>query len=170
MHCGIHRTGGRKLGWRPPWHHQDRCGTLKLNAVNTYACVTNINQGTDEIGALGSINGSSGPIGVAITLNNVGDVLSPGNSPDVQSYTVAQSWNSFSYDWEVNDFDGITGFDISEWTINAANFTNAEGGVWSLAVGNEGNDLVLSYTAIPEPAAAILGGLGLLALLRRRRR
>ena len=29
--------------------------------------------------------------------------------------------------------------------------------------------LTLDYTAVPEPSAALLGGLGLLALLRRRR-
>ena len=32
-----------------------------------------------------------------------------------------------------------------------------------------GNDIALMAVAIPEPRAALLGGLGLLALLRRRR-
>lgn len=56
-----------------------------------------------------AVLGGSGPIGVAITLDNVGDVLSPGNSPGTQEYTVGQVWNSFSYDWEVNDFSDVTG-------------------------------------------------------------
>jgi autotransporter-associated beta strand protein len=173
-----------------------------------------------------AVLGGTGPISQALTLNNVGDVLSPGNSPGIQSYTVAQSWNSFSYDWEVNDFTGttagtafdritvagslaltggsgsyilnllsltsanvagdapnfneidrswnilattggITGFNASAWQINATGFTNNEAGLWSLA--SDGNNLVLSYTAIPEPAAALLGGIGTLLLLRRRR-
>lgn len=52
--------------------------------------------------------GGTGPINVAVTLDNLGDVLSPGNSPGIQDYTVSQSWSSFSYDWEVNNFTGTT--------------------------------------------------------------
>jgi autotransporter-associated beta strand protein len=172
----------------------------------------------------------TGPINVAVTLDNVGDTLSPGNSPGIESFTVGQSWAAFSYDWEVNDFSdvtgltagsdfdqigitggltltgaaansyylnilsltagnvtgdaanfseinrswnilttttGITGFNASYWNLNTTGFTNVEGGTWSLA--QSGNNLVLSYTAVPEPRAALLGGLGMLMLLRRRR-
>jgi hypothetical protein len=63
---------------------------------------------------------------------------------------------------------GITGFDAANWTIHVAGFTNPAGG--GFALGQTGNDLVLSYTAVPEPSvAALLGGCGVLALLRRRR-
>ena len=41
------------------------------------------------------------------------------------------------------------------------------GGV--LLAGGQLNALTLYQTAVPEPSAALLGGLGLLALLRRRR-
>ncbi len=176
-----------------------------------------------------AVLGGAGPIGVALTLDNVGDVLSPGNSPGIQEYTVGQTWNSFSYDWEVNDFSdvtgltagsdfdqiaitgalnltggtgsyilnvlsltsgnvsgevpnfseinrswniitttsGISGFNAANWTINTAGFTNADAGTWSLSAS--GGNLVLSYNAIPEPAAAILGSIGMVLLLRRRR-
>ena len=178
-----------------------------------------------------AVLGGNGPIGVSVTLDNLGDVLSPGNSPGIQTYTVGQSWNSFSYDWEINDFSavtgltagsdfdqigitgslnltggsgsyilnvlgltagdvaglvpnfseinrswtiltttgGITGFNATDWTanINTTGFTDLDTGAWALA--QSGNDLVLSYTAIPEPGAALLGALGMLALLRRRR-
>lgn len=50
-------------------------------------------------------------------------------------------------------------------TSSAGSF--ASEGTWSLA--NSSNDIVLSWTPVPEPRAALLGGLGLLALLRRRR-
>lgn len=47
------------------------------------------------------------------------------------------------------------------------------GGTWYLndPVGAAGNDFVINgtVTAVPEPSSALLGGLGLLALLRRRR-
>ena len=172
-----------------------------------------------------AVLGGAGNIGVAVTLDNVGDVLSPGNSPGIQTYTTAQTWSSFTYDWEVNDFTGttaglsfdqlnltslnltggtgsyvlnvlgltadnasglvpnfseisrswtilttsggITGFNSANWTIDPAGFTDPNTGNWSLA--QTGNDLVLSYNVIPEPKAALLGGLGLLLLLRRRR-
>ena len=169
--------------------------------------------------------GGNGTVNATITLDNVGDTLSPGNSPGTLSFTPAQTWNSFSYDWEVNnftgttagtDFDqitvgntvnftggsgsyilnilsltalnaggdvpnfsevprswtiltstGITGFNPANWTVDPAGFTNLETGAWS--VTQSGNSLLLNYTTIPEPGAALLGGLGFLALLRRRR-
>ena len=173
-----------------------------------------------------AILGGSGTIGAALTLNNLGDTLSPGNSPGIQTFTTAQTWSSFSYDWEVNnftgttagtDFDrlglntldltgtvgsyilnvlsltasnvagnvpnfsevnrswtiltssgGITGFNAANWTINTTGFTDVTTGNWALA--QTGNDLVLSYAAVPEPdVAALIGGLGMLVLLRRRR-
>ena len=174
-----------------------------------------------------AVLGGSGPINTSVTLDNPGDTLAPGNSPGVQAFTPAQTWNSFSYDWEINDFTGttpgtafdqlaigatldltgalgayhlnmlsltagniagevqnfseidrswkvlttaagITGFDPTNWTIHVDGFTNPAGGGFALA--QNGNDLVLSYTAIPESSvAALLGGCGVLALLRRRR-
>ena len=63
---------------------------------------------------------------------------------------------------------GISGFNASEWTINTGAFTTYHpGGQFTLS--QNGNDLVLAYSPIPEPTL-----LGLLAaastlLLRRRR-
>jgi len=172
-----------------------------------------------------AVLGGTGTVGTSVTLDNLGDTLSPGNSPGIQNYTPAQTWASFSYDWEVNnftgttagtDFDqlglastlnltggsgayilnvlgltagnvaglvpdfseinrswtiltstGITGFNAANWTIDTAGFTDPDTGVWSIS--QSGNNLVLAYTIVPEPRAALLGGLGLLILLRRRR-
>lgn len=51
-----------------------------------------------------AILSGNGTISAALTLDNLGDVLSPGNSPGVQSFGVTQTWNSFTYAWEVNDW------------------------------------------------------------------
>lgn len=56
-----------------------------------------------------AILGGDGTIGTAVTLDNLGDTLSPGNSPGVLSFNTSQVWASNSYDWEVNNFTGITG-------------------------------------------------------------
>lgn len=64
--------------------------------------------------------------------------------------------------------DGSDAFTGSFNYAEGATVTDNLGGSWTLSyLGNGGNDLIL--TAVPEPAAALLGGLGMLMLLRRRR-
>jgi fibronectin-binding autotransporter adhesin len=55
----------------------------------------------------GTISGT-GALNVAITLDSLSDHLAPGNSPGVQPFAANQTWSSFTYEWEVNDFTGIT--------------------------------------------------------------
>jgi autotransporter-associated beta strand protein len=197
-------------------------GTVRYNSSTALTVAPSLNgSGTSNRAVLGG----TGPINASVTLDNLGDVLSPGNSPGIQTYTVGQSWGAFSYDWEVNDFTGttagthfdqigitgtidltggsgsyilnvlgltagdvaglvpdfseinrswtiltstgFTGFNAANWTINTTGFSDPDTGTWLLA--QSGNNLMLSYTVIPEPRAALLGGLGMLMLLRRRR-
>ena len=179
----------------------------------------------------GATLSGSGAVNTALTLSSLDSVLAPGNSPGIQVFGVSQEWESFTYEWELNDWSnqvpgtggnidqiqitggltlsgtsyalnifsldalnaaglvganggnlftetskswtilttttGISGFNASTWTLDTAGFLDEEAGSWSLA--STGNDLVLSYTVIPEPKAALLGGLGILLLFRRRR-
>jgi fibronectin-binding autotransporter adhesin len=85
--------------------------------------------------------------------------------------------NTNTYQWTLATAGSITGFDPSKFTVNhlaangAAGFANDLGpdfgtkGSFSVAV--VGNSLVLNY--VPEPSAVLLGGIGMLFLLRRRR-
>lgn len=93
--------------------------------------------------------------------------------PDVDGNALNFS-DASSYSWVLaSTTGGVTGFSATDFVINTAanngtaGFSNAFTGGFAVAVS--GNNLVLNYTAIPEPAAALLGGLGLLNLLRRRR-
>jgi fibronectin-binding autotransporter adhesin len=71
-------------------------------------------------------------------------------------------WSGF-----VTTTGGITGFAANLFNIDSTDFNNTING--SFSITQNGNNLDLIYTAVPEPRAAFLGGLGLLALLRRRR-
>lgn len=176
----------------------------------------------------GTISGT-GTLNVAVTLDSLTDVLAPGNSPGVQNFGGAQTWNSFTYAWEINNFTGtnagvdfdrvtiggaldltggsgayvlnilsldqgtnltgdaanfsensfswtvlsaggpITGFNAANWTIVKTGFTNAELGTFVLS--QNGNNLDLTYTPIPEPSSyALIGAVGALGLVATRRR
>jgi autotransporter-associated beta strand protein len=80
-----------------------------------------------------------------------------------------------SYNWLFADFvNPITGYAADRFLVNTTAFDNVFTGTFGVALGNtigggDNTQLYLTYTAVPEPRAALLGGLGLLALLRRRR-
>ncbi|MEY3896141.1 MAG: hypothetical protein RLZZ214_1661 [Verrucomicrobiota bacterium] len=82
------------------------------------------------------------------------------------SYNEGDKFTLFAYDTLVGTFDAYA--DDTAYTIN--------GGEWLINYNDETAGLnggagasYITMTAVPEPAAALIGGLGLLALLRRRR-
>jgi autotransporter-associated beta strand protein len=79
-----------------------------------------------------------------------------------------------NYNWLMADFAAITGFDATKFSV-IDHFTNdTTGGTFGVALGGSGwvpgdsTQIYLTYL-VPEPNAPLLCGLGLLALLRRRR-
>ncbi len=108
-------------------------GTLQVNAAASIASTSAVNVGAGgrlvynsstaltvapSLAGAGvgsrAILGGTGTINAALTLNNLGDVLSPGNSPGILPFGTSQSWDSFTYDWESNDWTGTvagTAFD-----------------------------------------------------------
>jgi autotransporter-associated beta strand protein len=89
----------------------------------------------------------------------------------------ADNFNALSsYNWLIADFvNSVTGFDAANFDIDTAGFSNAFGGTFGVAlgdtfgIGGDDSQVYLTYVGIPEPATALLGSLGLLVLLRRRR-
>jgi autotransporter-associated beta strand protein len=68
-----------------------------------------------------AVYGGTGTLNAALTLDNVGDVLSPGNSPGIMTFGVNQSWGSYSYDWELNDWNTkVAGTNIDQISITGS--------------------------------------------------
>jgi autotransporter-associated beta strand protein len=93
--------------------------------------------------------------------------------PDVNGNATNFS-DLLNYSWILaSTTGGVIGFEAADFVINTAanngtsGFSNSFTG--SFSVGVSGNNLMLNYVAVPEPSAAFLGGLGVFALLRRRR-
>ena len=77
-----------------------------------------------------------------------------------------QSWLLYDVAGTTSNFVNLNLATIN-WLDSAGNLFSTTGGNFSL--GQSGQDVVLNYTVVPEPRAALLGAIGLLALLRRRR-
>ncbi|MFM9024155.1 MAG: beta strand repeat-containing protein [Planctomycetaceae bacterium] len=112
--------------------------------------------------------------GATITLNFQ---YSVGNS---QSSTVLWSdpfWTS-SHSWKIADFSGAGTSTVANYTINNASFLDSGTNALNLttqgsfSITNDGEDVFLVFTAVPEPSTSVAllsAGLVAAAMLRRRR-
>jgi hypothetical protein len=95
----------------------------------------------------------------------------------VLSLEIGALFDQGAYSWDLFDFASQTGSfsSITLGGLYSGNLAyNNLNGVWNLTSDNNlwtftQSTGVLGLTVIPEPASALLGGLGLLVLLRRRR-
>jgi autotransporter-associated beta strand protein len=127
-------------------------GSTTFNAGSTYAYQYT---GGASVADLVDVNG-------ALSIGG-GSILT---LQDLGVYTVGQKFTLFAYDSLSGAFDNFADdqnytFNGGEWVFN---YDDADAGV----NGGIGNAFV-TITAVPEPAAALLGAMGLLAILRRRR-
>ena len=141
-------------------------GNLTLtNAANTYTGNTLVNDGglaTDATGKLGLGN---------VTLANSG-ILTLGNSNSIaDTATLFFGANTF-----ITLSDGIneTVFGVVQTedsqSIGAGTYTAAQLNAFFGVVDVFNEENTGTLTVVPEPSAALLGGLGVLGLLRRRRK
>lgn len=123
--------------------------------------------------------------GSALTLNNSsGDTFKinlwslSSIGPDVNGDATNFS-NASDYSWTLISTDQtISSFSADKFTINVAaingtnGFTNAlAGGTFSVSLSLDQTDLVLNYTAVPEPSTwLLLAGTGTFFMIMRRRR
>jgi autotransporter-associated beta strand protein len=119
----------------------------------------------------GTSNADLGNVGGALTIQS-GALL---DLVQLGTYTMGEKFTLFAY----NVAQGLTGTlkDVSAVTLADGDIFNDAGGNWQIdyndaSAGLNGGigDTFVTITAVPEPnAAMLLGGLGMLALLRRRR-
>lgn len=99
-----------------------------------------------------------------------------GIGPDVNGDATNFDSNQ-NYTWTlIATATAISGFNQNLFVINdeaingTSGFSNLFGsGTFSVGLADGNTDLVLNFTAIPEPKAVLLGAIGVLLLLRRRR-
>lgn len=118
---------------------------FSYNGISTYTQTVTLN------GAPGVTNravlAGSGTFSASLALDNKGDVLAPGNSPGILTFSTGQTWQSFTYDWETNNFTLHTpGVTHDQIVINGAlNLTGGSGSyqlnVISLTAGNAPGDV-----------------------------
>lgn len=102
----INNTSGITVGQGAAFNHSssitnDRTITLNGAGAGSKATLT-----------------GGGAFSSALTLDNLGDTLAPGNGIGSQSFTTGQTWTSFSYDWELRNFSGsAAGTDFDQVAI-----------------------------------------------------
>jgi autotransporter-associated beta strand protein len=115
--------------------------TFRYNGSSSLASSITLGVG----GAGRAVLGGTGTINSAVALDWRNDVLSPGNSPGVLNFTPGQTWSSFTYDWELNNFTGTTaGVDFDQISIAGAlnlSGSNYTLNVISLTAGNVPGDV-----------------------------
>jgi autotransporter-associated beta strand protein len=81
-----------------------------------------------------------------------------------------------AFNWLIADFaNPVSGFAANKFAVDTSAFANAFTGTFGVALGDtigggDDTEVYLTYVPIPEPRAALLAGLALLAAAARRRR
>ncbi len=156
-------------------------GKLTLNLGGTTGNAT-MASGSSFAFELGSANPSIGSIGLntsdllGISGASAADFAFNSNSVDFLGTGAAGYYKLFDTDSDnANTWANLT-YDFTSGVVSAGlTYGNlASGFTGNFLVGTAGNggatgDIYFNVVVVPEPRAALLGGLGLLALLRRRR-
>ena len=82
----------------------------------------------------------------------------------------SQSWLVYDVTGNIIGFDDNLDLNVINWLDGDDNPFLAERAGSTFSFSEEADGIYLNYTVIPEPSTTLLGGLGLLALLRRRRK
>lgn len=112
----------------------------------------------------------SGLLTVGADLSSQFTIAITSHGVDVDNFDLLSN-----YSWLIADFGStVDGYSEDAFLVDVSGLSNAFNGSFGVArgdavTGGDGSQIYLTYTAIPEPGAALLGSLGVLLLLRRRR-
>lgn len=143
-------------------------GAVTFNSSSTFSYELNTTSVSADLlyssGALSIANGTT------LLLSDLGldAQLGYGTKFTLISYLdSAQNWTGglFTYDSQTLNDGAIFTLGANQWLFD---YNDLTGGA-NFAADQSGASRFVTMTAIPEPSAALLGGLGLMALLRRRR-
>lgn len=120
------------------------------------------------------INNATGGGGTGWDLLDIGGTLLVSGTIEnpfiitVDSPFLANVVPGTTYHWTIATTTGVTGFDAGKFSIDTSQF-DFDPNTDDMTITMVGNDLVLNYTAIPEPGTWALLGLGVMALVVRRK-
>jgi hypothetical protein len=156
-------------------------------SANNYVGAMTFNSGTlgpggtytfDVANASGTAGTGYDTIAVSGTLNITATSISPFTinlesiNPGTGLPGMATFNSSTSYQWTLLSATSVTGFNASDFALNAGSFTNSLG-VGGFYFSSTGTDIFLNFTPVPEPSTWALIGVGVAAVglvaLRRRR-
>jgi autotransporter-associated beta strand protein len=145
-------------------------GTWTLAGVSTYLGNTTVTDGTLDLTSTGGLT-------FAIGLSEINNKITGTTSGNVNldgsfTFDLTAAGTGPADFWNIVDLANLSGSSGFTDNFNVVDFTDNGGGIWSKDNGgtiyqfSQGTGLL---TVIPEPSAALLGALGALLLLRRRR-
>lgn len=153
------RNGGITVGSLQFRIHDDDLSDGQADRTQVAITSTNAN-------SVGQFSGKSATIDIANPISGaIWDIVELEIDLDSGNMFHQRNGVTIGGTGETTDTGLFTGVGFDELRLSAS-------GDWSSSTADTGvieTDLIGLYTAVPEPSAALLGGLGLLALLRRRR-
>lgn len=148
---------------------KDGAGTLTLSAANTYIANTTVSDGTLTLASTGQLLFNIGGSGFNNSILGAGTI----NLDGILMFDLTTAGTTLNDTWNIVDVINLDESYGSNFTVSSLNglFSDTSG-LWTISengVTYEFSEATGNLTVIPEPGAALLGSLGLLALLRRRR-
>ena len=149
---------------------KEQVGELVISGTNTYSGNTLVNNGTLTLADGGGLTFTIAASGVN---NQISGDATPGtvSLDGIFTFDLTAAGTALGDFWNIVDYANLGSVTFGS-NFEVADFTNAGGGLWNRNFGGADYQFDTTsglLTVIPEPSAALLGGLGLLALLRRRR-
>jgi len=106
---------------------------------------------------------------IDLSFNFTGSLVDWSNAFWATAHTGTDGWLIYSGATDLVGFDNLS-INTSNWLDGfGQSFDSIRGGDFFFSLYQDGNDIFLNYNVIPEPKTALLGAIGFLMLLRRRR-